>query len=367
MVAISIDKVTKQFPGKTGPTTAVEDVSLSIPSGSLFFLLGPSGCGKTTLLRMIAGFTFPSSGRILFDQQDISVVPPHQRDTGMVFQSYALWPHMTVAENVAFGLDSRKIRNPERAQRIREALALVQMEHLADRRPNQLSGGQQQRVALARALAIRPKCLLLDEPLSNLDAKLRLDMRAEIRRIVKRSGITTIYVTHDQKEALSMADTIAVLRAGKLEQTGTPLELYRRPGTRFLADFIGESNFLSGTVDSISSTTILVKTAAGPIMAAPRKDLTVANGKPVTLAFRPESLAIAGPQALAGATVNRLRGRRLSTTYTGEAAEHLIALPGVEPPIKAVELNPGTSELAGPNDITLLLAQDQVVILNEAG
>ena len=268
MVEIAIESLCKQFASGKTVATAVDDVSLVIPAGSLFFLLGPSGCGKTTLLRMIAGFTLPTAGRILFDHHDISFVPPHQRDTGMVFQSYALWPHMTVAENVAFGLHVRKIKKPDRDQRVREALAMVQLDHLLDRRPNQLSGGQQQRVALARALAIRPKCLLLDEPLSNLDAKLRLEMRSEIRRIVKQAGTTAIYVTHDQKEALSMADSIAVLRAGKLEQTGTPEELYRRPATRFVADFIGESNFLTGVVESVEATAIVVRSSAGLIRAS---------------------------------------------------------------------------------------------------
>jgi iron(III) transport system ATP-binding protein len=240
-------------PGAPKTTFAVAGVDLDIAPGELFFLLGPSGCGKTTLLRMIAGFIDPTQGTIVFKtgdntRIDVTRTPPEQRDTGMVFQSYALWPHMTVAQNVAFGLDVRKISSDERERRVCEALAAVKMDHLASRKPTQLSGGQQQRVALARALVIKPRVLLLDEPLSNLDAKLRNELRTEIRRICKQSGITGIYVTHDQKEALSMADRIAVMRSGVIEQLGTPRALYRRPESRFVAEFMGEANLLECTV-----------------------------------------------------------------------------------------------------------------------
>jgi len=365
MVEIALDRVTKVFPatGGKGETAAVDGVSLNIPPGSLFFLLGPSGCGKTTLLRMIAGFAVPTSGRILFGERDMSQVPAHQRDTGMVFQSYALWPHMTVAENVGFGLNVRKIKNPERDLRIKEALALVQMEPLKDRRPNQLSGGQQQRVALARALAIRPTCLLLDEPLSNLDAKLRLEMRSEIRRIVKSAGITAIYVTHDQKEALSMADSIAVMNRGRLEQVGTPAELYRHPATRFVADFIGESNFIAGTIETVSSTTLLIKTPAGPIMATAPRGQMPTTGKTVILAIRPEAVMLGG--GLGGAVVNRLRGKRVSSTYLGEMAEHLVAVPGLAAPLKALEMNPRAAVPGG--EVTVEIAAEQVMIVEEVG
>jgi len=369
MVAIGIDRVTKVFAAAGGAKAApaVDGVSLTIPSGSLFFLLGPSGCGKTTLLRMIAGFTLPTAGRILFGERDMSLVPAHQRDTGMVFQSYALWPHMTVAENVAFGLNVRKIKKNERTQRIHDALALVQMDQLHDRRPNQLSGGQQQRVALARALAIRPTCLLLDEPLSNLDAKLRLEMRGEIRRIVKSAGITAIYVTHDQKEALSMADSIAVMHQGHLKQIGTPAELYRHPATQFVADFIGESNFFAGTIESASSTALLIKTAAGPIMAALPKGRALVPGTAVILAIRPEAVNLGdanGNGGATGVTVNRLRGKRVSSTYLGEMAEHLVALPGLTQPLKAFEMNPRPLP-PGP-DLTVQIPADQVMLVDEA-
>ena len=205
MISIQVQQLTKRF----GDVVALQGLDLTIAPGELFFLLGPSGCGKTTLLRALAGFNVPEEGRILFDGEDVTRLEPHKRNTGMMFQSYALWPHMTVAENVAFGLEQRNVPTAERRQRVAEALASVHMQDYADRSPNQLSGGQQQRVALARALVIRPRCLLLDEPLSNLDARLRLEMRGEIRRVCKEFKLTTVYVTHDQKEALSIADRMA--------------------------------------------------------------------------------------------------------------------------------------------------------------
>src|SRR5712671_2546615 len=237
---VKLTNLTKKF----GETVVVNDVSLEIASQELFFLLGPSGCGKTTLLRLIAGFYQPDGGELFFGGKSMRNVPPHRRNTGMVFQNYALWPHLTVSENVAYGLEVRSVNTDEKNQRVAEALAIVQMEKFADRTPNQLSGGQQQRVALARALVIKPDVLLLDEPLSNLDARLRLELREEIRRIHAQTRITTIYVTHDQKEALSLADRMAVVREGVIEQTGDPRTIYRSPATRFVADFIGETNWI---------------------------------------------------------------------------------------------------------------------------
>lgn len=327
---ISLKNLTKIF----GTTRAVNEVNLDIPAGALFFLLGPSGCGKTTLLRMIAGFTLPDSGQIHFGDQDMSQVPPHLRNTGMVFQSYALWPHMNVAQNVGFGLDVRNVRGADKDKRIAEALELVQMSHLAKRKPNQLSGGQQQRVALARAIVIRPQCLLLDEPLSNLDAKLRAEMRYEIRRVVKQVGITAIYVTHDQKEALSMADGIAVMQAGVVQQTGTPAELYRQPRSRFVADFIGESNFLAGTVTSSTASGVAITTAAGNLEASPMATCTV--GQKVTVAFRPEAAEIV-TNTTAG--TNILTAQRQGLTYLGEMAEHQLQLADGQT-CKVFQLNP---------------------------
>src|SRR4051812_35010264 len=229
MTAVRLEHIYKTF----GQTLALNDIDLSINAGELFFLLGPSGCGKSTLLRLIAGLHEPTRGHIFFNDRDVTDLDTRKRNAVMCFQSYALWPHMTVRDNVAFGLNVRKYSGAEVAHRVNEMLKLVQMESLAERKPNQLSGGQQQRVALARALAVNPACLLLDEPLSNLDAKLRHEMRSEIRRICKTTGVTTIYVTHDQKEALSVADRIAVMKDGHLVQVGTPNELYHEPGTSF--------------------------------------------------------------------------------------------------------------------------------------
>lgn len=293
---ISIRSIIKEFPaiGAAGTTRAVDNISLEIAPGELFFLLGPSGCGKTTLLRMIAGFIDPSAGTILFGSRDVTHLPPNQRNTGMVFQSYALWPHMTIEANVAFGLDVRKTPAAEAQKRIAEALAAVRMEQYSKRKPNQLSGGQQQRVALARALVIRPDVLLLDEPLSNLDAKLRLELRSEIRRICKESGITTVYVTHDQKEALSMADRVAILRAGRLEQLGTPADLYKNPHSRFVAEFLGETNILEGTVTATRpDDTALLSTPAGEIAGhIPSGLAPLPPGSKALLSIRPESITL---------------------------------------------------------------------------
>src|SRR5688572_4629302 len=243
MTRVRFDHITKRF----DDTVALDDINLEIAAGELFFLLGPSGCGKSTLLRLIAGLHEPTSGRIYFNGSDVSSLDTQHRNAVMVFQSYALWPHMTVRENVRFGLAVRRVSRAKQEERVQSVLKLVQLEPLANRKPNQLSGGQQQRVALARALAVEPACLLLDEPLSNLDAKLRHEMRSEIRRICKTSGFTTIYVTHDQKEALSVADRIAVMKDGRLAQVGTPGELYHKPASSFVAGFIGHANLLPAT------------------------------------------------------------------------------------------------------------------------
>ena len=237
MVSVTFDKVTKRF----GDVTALDRVSLQVERGELFFVLGPSGCGKSTLLRLVAGFYQPDAGRILFDGRDVCRIPPHKRNTGMVFQNYALWPHMSVQKNVEYGLSVRDLPASERQGRVRRALEMVQMEAYAERSPNQLSGGQQQRVALARALVIEPDVVLLDEPLSNLDAQLRLEMRGHIRRLHRDLGITMIYVTHDQKEALSMADRMAVLDAGRVSQVGEPRPMYCVPANRFVATQIVKS------------------------------------------------------------------------------------------------------------------------------
>ena len=241
--AIKLDQVTKTFDGRV---MAVDAVTLDIAAGEFFSLLGPSGCGKTTSLRMIAGFEHPDSGRVHVGGKDITDLPVHRRDMGMVFQSYALFPHRTVAENVAFGLRMREVPKPEIERRVAAALAQVALTGFETRKPGQLSGGQQQRVALARALVVEPPVLLCDEPLGALDRKLRQQMQFELKELQKRLGVTLVFVTHDQEEALAMSDRIAVMNGGKVEQVGTPTEIYERPRTRFVADFIGEINILEG-------------------------------------------------------------------------------------------------------------------------
>lgn len=243
---VVIDTLVKTYPGAQKPS--VDHVSFSLPRGEMLALLGPSGCGKTTILRMIAGLVSPTSGAIMLDGRDVSSIPVYKRNMGMVFQAYALFPHMTIAENVSFGLEMRNVGRAEREERVAKALDLVKLTGLGGRKVSQLSGGQQQRAAIARSLVIEPELLLLDEPLSNLDAKLRDEMRDEIRDIQARTGVTTIFVTHDQDEALSMADRLAVMSAGKLEQIGTPREIFDRPQTEFVASFIGAGTLFEGKV-----------------------------------------------------------------------------------------------------------------------
>lgn len=252
---LTLEHLTKKFPARGkqgGEVVAVDDVSLSIEKGQFITLLGPSGCGKTTTLRLVAGFEFPTAGHIILDGQRLEDVPPNRRDMAMVFQSYAIFPHLNVFENIAYGLKIKKLPPDEIKRKVAEVMKLTQLTGLEERAPNQLSGGQQQRVALARALVVEPKVLLFDEPLSNLDAKLREEMRFEIRDLQKRLGITAIYVTHAQEEALVMSDLIAIINKGKLVQLGTPEEIYERPRSRFVADFIGLSDFLPARVQSCS-------------------------------------------------------------------------------------------------------------------
>lgn len=333
-VPVGIDKVVKAF----GAFVALREVSVEIAAGELFFLLGPSGCGKTTLLRCIAGFYAPDAGRILIGGRDVTGLPPYKRDTGMMFQSYALWPHMTLAENVAFGLEMRKVPRGEIRRRVHEALERVHLADSAKKRPNQLSGGQQQRVALARALVVGPQCLLLDEPLSNLDAKLRMEMRGEIRRICKQEGLTAVYVTHDQKEALSIADRLAVMKDGVIEQVGTPEEVYRAPANRFVAGFIGEGNFIEGRVAGVGRDGARIGTPYGMI-AAERVPAGVAVGDNVVLCVRPESVRFGGPPAGGG---NVISGLFQESVYLGEVAQHTIELraDACAMAFKAFELNP---------------------------
>ena len=291
---LALQEIVKVFPPRGGSSevTAVNGVSIAIEKGELVTLLGPSGCGKTTTLRLIAGFEFPTTGQIVLDGQQINDLPPHKRDMSMVFQSYAIFPHLNVFENVAYGLQVQRCSKGEIARRVAQVLELVELTGLEKRAPNQLSGGQQQRVALARALVMEPKVLLMDEPLSNLDAKLREQMRTEIRRIQKQLGITSVYVTHDQIEAMTLSDRIVIMNRGAIEQTGTPDEIYRHPRTRFVADFIGRANFIPGTVRGRENGSLQIE-AWQQLFTVPDITPAPSMGAPVTLIVRPEMIQLA--------------------------------------------------------------------------
>ena len=288
MIGIRIDGVSRAF----GAVRAVQDVSLEVRAGELFTLLGPSGCGKTTLLRMVAGFCDLDAGGIHFGDRRVDMLPPHRRNTGMVFQNYAIFPNHTVAGNVEYGLKARGVLRAESREKVRQALKLVQLDGYEARWPHQLSGGQLQRVALARCLVIEPEVLLLDEPLSNLDAQLRVQMRAEIRQLQQALEITTLYVTHDQEEALAMSDRIAVMRAGRLEQVGPPWDVYRAPATPFVAEFMGATNLLRGTIVARGAGTTRVR-VGGQELVVPG-DAGPA-GQSIALSLRPEALRLVAP------------------------------------------------------------------------
>jgi spermidine/putrescine transport system ATP-binding protein len=300
-----------------GGVRAVDGVSLEVGAGEFFSLLGPSGCGKTTTLRMIGGFELPTGGRILLRDRDVTMDPPDKRPVNMVFQSYALFPHLDVGENVAFGLRRRKVDKAEITQRVGEALDLVRLGDYARRKPNQLSGGQQQRVALARALVNRPNVLLLDEPLGALDLKLRRQLQIELKRIQTEVGITFVYVTHDQEEALTMSDRIAVMHAGKVEQLGTPEELYERPATRFVADFIGTTNLLRGRVEPDGS----VRLSSGEVAPCAHDGLPA--GREVEISIRPESISLVPPEAMGA-----IRGRVDQAAYLGNIVSYQVVTNG---------------------------------------
>jgi iron(III) transport system ATP-binding protein len=356
MIPILVQQLTKRF----GDVVALRELDLAVAPGELFFLLGPSGCGKTTLLRSLAGFHLPDAGRIWFGNEDVTQLEPHRRNAGMVFQSYALWPHLTVAGNVAFGLEERRIPEAEVARRVAEALAAVRMEELASRSPNQLSGGQQQRVALARALVVRPRCLLLDEPLSNLDAKLRLELRGEIRRVCKEHRLTTVYVTHDQKEALSVADRLAILDAGRALQVGTPREVYRRPVSRRVAEFIGETGLLAGRVCGRMGSGIVVETPLGRFEGVPGKSTEVlAEGSPVTVLIRPECWQLRREPAAR----NCIAGRIGCSVFLGETAQHEFVAGGTS--LRIVELNPRIAREGQEGNLFAVVEPDDVVVLAE--
>jgi iron(III) transport system ATP-binding protein len=319
---VVLEDVVKIFAarGGSGEVMAVDHVFIEIERGELVTLLGPSGCGKTTTLRLIAGFEFPTQGTISLDGQVINDTPPHKRDMSMVFQSYAIFPHLSVYENMAYGLKVQRLPKDEVRERVAKAMALVELTGLENRAPNQLSGGQQQRVALARALVMEPKVLLMDEPLSNLDAKLREQMRTEIRRIQKRLGITSVYVTHDQVEAMTLSDRVVVMNEGRIEQIGPPTEIYRRPQTRFVADFIGRANFVEATVREILNGQLVVD-ALGTAMTVAAPSGAFKEGQSALIVVRPEMVEIDHPRGQVEGTVR-------IANYLGDVVEYDVEVRG---------------------------------------
>jgi len=333
MARLQLIGITKRY----GDFRAVDDLSLDVADGEFVVLLGPSGCGKTTTLRTVAGFVEPTSGSVLLGERDITALPPWKRNAGLVFQSYALFPHITVAENIAFGLEMRKVPKAEMAPRIAEALRLVRLDHLGDRLPRQLSGGQQQRVALARALVFHPDVLLLDEPLSNLDAKLRADVRVEIRELQRKLGLTTVMVTHDQEEALTMADRLVVMSEGRIRQIGTQQDLYERPAERFVADFVGRSSFIDGRMDGPGR----FVSAGGLVVACDGAGNGQRSGHAsgqASLALRPERLALMS--SAAPAMDNSFPGTVEFISYLGSQVDLHVRLTPLERVIVQIQNRP---------------------------
>ncbi len=322
MPPLHLERIVKKY----GKVKAVDDLSLEVREGELLTLLGPSGCGKTTVLRCVSGFVKPDSGDIYLGDRKITEIPPQKRGIGLVFQNYALWPHMTVFQNLAFGLQIKKLSKIEIRQKVERALSLVQLEGFGDRYPRQLSGGQQQRVALSRALVLEPDILLLDEPLSNLDALLREQMRFEIAQIHKHAGITTIYVTHDQTEAMVISDRIAVLEKGRTMQLGTPLEIYSKPANKFVAGFMGTTNFIHGKVTSVDNEYAVVTTDDGVTLTGRGRELK--KGDEVDVAIRPESIKFLSP-AEAKTTPhepNLYEAEVVRASYVGELIDYQLKI-----------------------------------------
>lgn len=352
MAQVTLNQLTKHF----DDTPVVKGISLTVEDGEFFSLLGPSGCGKTTILRMIAGFTFPTSGTIFFDDQDVSYIPPNKRNTGMVFQNYALFPHMTVFENVAFGLRTRKVPKAEMADRVAGALKLVGLSGLEARPVPLLSGGQQQRVALARAVVIEPNLLLLDEPLSNLDAKLREETRDQIRDLQKQLGITTIYVTHDQEEALAVSDRIAVMDDGICQQLDTPDVIYRQPANRFVATFMGKMNLWEGTLADEDGQ-CLFRHESGLTILLPQN--TTMDEGPVFLAMRPQTIKLS-PDVLGNTTAGSVIDRQ----FKGATVEFVVEVAGERITVVTHSDDPIAGKQPG-EEVWVQMPGDQAIVLKD--
>ncbi len=318
-----IDNVEKVFPPRGGAkeVRALDGINIEISKGELVTMLGPSGCGKTTTLRLVAGFEFPTAGNIYLDGEKINDLPTHKRNMSMVFQSYAIFPHLNVYENIAYGLNVQKMNKEEQKKRINQVLEMVHLEGYETRAPNQLSGGQQQRVALARALVMEPKVLLMDEPLSNLDTKLREKMRFEIRQLQRELGFTCLYVTHDQLEAMVLSDKVVVMNTGKIEQYGPPREIYRYPKTKFVADFIGRANFLEGTIAKNNNGNLEIEAAGKVIKLSDPRYGEFSTGDKVTLIIRPEMIHVRADEGKFDAKI-------IQAAYLGESIEYVIEIDG---------------------------------------
>jgi ABC-type Fe3+/spermidine/putrescine transport system ATPase subunit len=353
---VRIENVSKRF----GETRAVDDVTLGIGRGEFFSLLGPSGCGKTTLLRMIGGFTFPDDGRVVLDGEDVTSLPPNKRPTNMVFQSYAIFPHLDVRDNIAYGLRTENLPATERDARVDEALAMSRRAGYGARRAQELSGGERQRVALARALVKRPKVLLLDEPLGALDKRLRETMQIELRQLQRAVRISFIFVTHDQEEALSMSDRVAVMEKGRVLQCADPKTLYEQPASRAVASFIGSMNFFDGRVSAITPRTITVQTASLGRFDVPQNGMAnFASGDPVVAAIRPEKFLLAE-----GSALSNVPGRILALSYLGDRSQLQIAIANAPAPVLASVPNTESQKNFRVGDaVTLSWPQDAPILL----
>lgn len=361
--AVELRDVVKRFPAPGGgEVTAVNHVTLNIKNGEFFSMLGSSGCGKTTCLRMIAGFELPTEGEVFIEGRPMGQTPPYKRPVNTVFQSYALFQHLTIAQNVAFGLEMARVPKPEIRRRVQESLDMVQLGSMGPRRPKQLSGGQQQRVALARALVNHPDVLLLDEPLGALDLKLRKEMQLELKQLQTQVGITFLYVTHDQEEALTMSDRIAVMSKGQVLQLGTPLEIYERPNCRFVADFIGETNFLTGKVTESSTRTVLVELPNGQQVRA-ESDGPLTRGQQVSVAIRPEKIQL----QRAGQGENVFTGRVEEVIYIGTDTHYGVRLnDNQKVRVRGQNNDPLSRPVATAGDeVTIAFAQPAARVLTE--